>query len=197
MPLLSCVFFFVLNRSAEKDITRAHSLCPTDKGIDREIQALHAQRRSALRDEKTIAVQMYGTSGNHTDERTTTQSTTGHDTDGDTGEYTASDLVEDEKQEMAQWSMSGRGGTQRAKTTATGSGDGGSSRTGRMNSSAGGNRTSGGTTTTTSSAIMAMSCLNVAVVSECILMLAGDFCCSYCSLMLILSCLYLVLSVIP
>ena len=156
-----------MNRSAEKDITRAHTLCPTDKGIDREIQALHAQRRSALRDEKSIAVQMYGmgTSGHHIDDdRTTIQSTTESSSlDDNVGEYTASDLAEDEKEEMAQWSLP-RGGAQQTKSTATGNGVGGNSRGSRMNSNTGGNLPSGGTTTT-STTIMAMSCLNVAVVS--------------------------------
>ena len=157
-------------RSAEKDITRAHSLCPADKGIDREIHALHAQRRSALRDEKTIAVQMYGmgtAAGYHSNDRTSTQSTAGNDAGSDTAEYNAADLAEDEKQEMAQWSMPGsRGGAQRATSTATGNGDGvgGGNRGERTNNRTGGNLSNGGTTAS-SLTIMGMSCLNVATVS--------------------------------
>jgi tetratricopeptide (TPR) repeat protein len=79
--------------SAESDAVRAQGLNPADKGITREIQALHAQRRSAVRDEKTLAVQMLG-EGRKSNQR---------GQNGDT--YSAADLAaDDEREVLLHWS---------------------------------------------------------------------------------------------
>jgi hypothetical protein len=55
------VFFLIsVARAAEQDITKALALCPGDRGITRELRALHAQRRSAAKDEKVVAMHMLG-----------------------------------------------------------------------------------------------------------------------------------------
>ena len=88
--------------SAEKDIVRAQGLSPADKGIAKEIQALHAQRRSAVRDEKTLAMQMLG------DGRQSNQKGQHGDT------YSAADLAADDEQEaFLHWSPPASNGRMR------------------------------------------------------------------------------------
>lgn len=97
--------------SAENDILRAQGLNPADKGITREIQALHAQRWSAVREEKTLSVQMLGEGrkGSH------------RGRNGDV--YSAADLAAHDEQEMLlHWSSPAGNG--RIRPTAKASSNG-------------------------------------------------------------------------